>query len=634
MSEPIKHECGIAFIRLLKPIDYYKKKYGTYFYALNKMQLLMEKQHNRGQDGAGLACVKFDLPPGVQYINRLRSNHQTPIKDLFKRIFSQAAESMHDNPDIEDNLLLKELIPFLGETYLGHLRYGTYGKNDIDSLHPVMRKNNWKTRNLVLAGNFNLTNIPELFSHLEEIGQYPQRTTDTVTILEKIGHFLDSENEKLYRKFKGDGVNKFDATQQIIENIDILSVLKRSTKKWDGGYVMSGLFGHGDSFVMRDPAGIRPAFYYIDDEIIVAASERPVIQTTFNVKVEEIHELLPGQALIVKHNGKYSLDYFVEKQAINPAPCSFERIYFSRGTDKDIYRERKMLGKYLCDSLLKKVDYDIKHTIFSYIPNTAIDAYYGLMEALNSYCDNLKYEQLSALKGNVTDEKLKEILSFHPRIEKVAVKDIKLRTFITEDSERDDLVAHVYDTTYGIVKEYVDSIVVIDDSIVRGTTLKQSIIKILDRLGPKHIIIGSSAPQIRYPDCYGIDMAKLPEFVAFNATISLLKERGMDWLIDKVYDDIMKAKEANVLMNVNYVKQIYEPFTVEEISERISQIVTPADCEAKVSVVFQTIENLHKACPNNHGDWYFTGNYPTPGGNRVSNLAFINYYTGNDVRAY
>ncbi|MDR2085134.1 MAG: amidophosphoribosyltransferase [Bacteroidales bacterium] len=636
MSEPIKHECGIAFIRLLKPIDYYKNKYGTYFYALNKMHLLMEKQHNRGQDGAGLACIKFDLPPGIQYIDRLRSNDQAPIKDLFKRVFSQLNNALQENSNknLEDTTILKEVLPFVGETYLGHLRYGTYGKNDIHNLHPVMRKNNWKTRNLVLAGNFNLTNIPELFSHLEEIGQYPQRTSDTVTILEKIGHFLDDENEKLYRQFKKDGINKFDATKLIIENIDILSILQRSTKKWDGGYVIGGMFGHGDSFILRDPAGIRPAYYYIDDEVVVAASERPVIQTTFNVKVEDIHELLPGQTLIVKYNGNVIIDYFVEKEAVNPSPCSFERIYFSRGTDKDIYRERKLLGKYLSKTLLEKIDYDIKNTIFSYIPNTAVDAYYGLMDELNSYCDNLKYEQICAEGREICTEKLKEILDFHPRFEKVAVKDIKLRTFITEDSERDDLVAHVYDTTYGIVKEDIDNLVIVDDSIVRGTTLRQSIIKILDRLGPKHIIIGSSAPQIRYPDCYGIDMAKLSDFVAFNAAISLLKERNMQYIIEKVYNDIIRAKENNSLMETNYVKQIYEPFTTEEISAKISQIVKPKDCNAKVTVVFQSIESLHKACPNNHGDWYFTGNFPTPGGNRVSNLAFVNYYQGKNMRAY
>ncbi|MDL2227936.1 amidophosphoribosyltransferase [Bacteroidales bacterium OttesenSCG-928-K03] len=634
MSEPIKHECGIAFIRLLKPLDFYKKKYGTYFYALNKMQLLMEKQHNRGQDGAGLACIKFDLPPGVQYIDRLRSNDSAPIKDLFRRIFSQAATALNGNYNVEDQMLLKETAPFIGETYLGHLRYGTYGNNDIHNLHPVMRKNNWKTRNLVLAGNFNLTNIPELFSHLEEIGQFPQRTTDTVTILEKIGHFLDDENERLYRYFKNEGINKYEATKFIIENIDILSILQRSTKKWDGGYVIGGMFGHGDSFILRDPAGIRPAFYYIDDEVVVAASERPVIQTTFNVKVEDIHELLPGQTLIVKYNGKISLDYFVDEEAINPSPCSFERIYFSRGTDKDIYNERKLLGKYLCDSLLEKADYDIKNTIFSYIPNTAVDAYYGLMNELNCYCDKIKYEQICSHGRDITQEEMKEILNFRPRFEKVAVKDIKLRTFITEDSERDDLVAHVYDTTYGLVKEGVDNLVIIDDSIVRGTTLRQSIIKILDRLGPKHIIIGSSAPQIRYPDCYGIDMAKLPDFIAFNAAIALLKERNMQALIDKVYNDIIIAKENNTLKDFNYVKQIYSPFSTEEISDKISELVKPKGCNAKVSIVFQSIENLHKACPNNHGDWYFTGNYPTPGGNRVANLAFINFYLGKNERAY
>jgi amidophosphoribosyltransferase len=633
MSEPIKHECGIAFLRLLKPIDYYYNKYGTYFFALNKMQLLMEKQHNRGQDGAGLACVKFDLPPGNVYIDRIRSNDAMPIKDVFNRIFSKI-EPLHLDGRLNETSgdWLKMNAPFIGETYLGHLRYGTFGKNNISNLHPVMRHNNWKTRNLILAGNFNLTNIPELFSHLVEIGQFPEKTSDTITILEKIGHFLDEENERLYRFFKQEGYNKHDATAKIIENLDLISILQRSTKRWDGGYVIGGLLGHGDGFVLRDPAGIRPAYYYYNDEFVVAASERPVIQTTFNLMAEDIKELKPAQALIVKYNGKIIIDNYTEPTT--PAFCSFERIYFSRGTDKDIYSERKQLGRCLAPLLLKAADYDIKNTIFSYIPNTAIDAYYGLMDELNTYCDNLKFEKLNKLDDLNDKEAISKILKFHPRFEKVAVKDIKLRTFITEDSERDDLVAHVYDTTFGIVHEGVDNLVIIDDSIVRGTTLKQSIIKILDRLGPKHIIIGSSAPQIRYPDCYGIDMAKLSDFVAFNAAIALLKEHNMNNIIDETYQKIIDSTKNDDIYKINFVKDIYKPFASEEISRKIAELVTPKYCNAKISVIYQTIENLHKSCSNNTGDWYFTGNYPTPGGNRVSNIAFINYYENKNERAY
>lgn len=594
----------------------------------------MEKQHNRGQDGAGIASIKMNLPPGVPYIDLVRSNDSMPIKEAFNQVFAKIEPFQDKLSDSKtDGQWIKEHIPFMSEVFLGHLRYGTFGKNDINNLHPVMRENNWKTRSLLLAGNFNLTNIPELFSQLVEIGQYPQRTSDTVTILEKIGHFLDEENESLYQQYKGTGeTSKVNATNYIIKNLDIVSILKRSTKRWDGGYVIGGMFGHGDSFILRDPAGIRPAYYYIDKEVVVAASERPVIQTTFNVKVEKIKELLPGQVLIVKHNGEILLDNFATPTKV--LPCSFERIYFSRGTDKDIYQERKQLGRFLSHSLLKAVDFDIKNTIFSYIPNTAVDAYYGLMDELNSYCDNLKFEKISKLEGKPDKDTLKEILNFHPRFEKVAVKDIKLRTFITEDVERDDLVAHVYDTTYGIVKEYVDNLVIIDDSIVRGTTLRQSIIKILDRLGPKKIVIGSSAPQIRYPDCYGIDMAKLSDFVAFNAAILLLKEQGLHHIIDDVYEKIKALAGTEGIKEVNCVKEIYAPFSTEEISDKIAEIVTPPGCNAEVSVIYQTIEDLHVACPKNKGDWYFTGDYPTPGGNRVVTQSFINFIEGRNERAY
>lgn len=634
MSELIKHECGIAMMRLLKPIDFYYKKYGTYFYALNKMHLLMEKQHNRGQDGAGMACVKLNLPPGAQYMYNMRSNDRSPIKDVFSRIFSNIS-SIYNNvsKDEIDGEWVKNNIPFVGEVYLGHLRYGTFGGNNIQNLHPVMRTNNWKTRNLFLAGNFNLTNIPELFSHLVQIGQYPQQTSDTVTILEKIGHFLDEENERLYQLFKSQGVNKFDATKKIIENLDILSILKNATKNWDGGFVIGGMLGHGDSFIFRDPNGIRPAFYYIDDEVVVAASERPVIQTTFNLKADQIKELQPGQVLIVKQNGKIQLDYYT-KPADNPRPCSFERIYFSRGTDKDIYQERKQLGRFLAKKLLKEINYDIKNTVFSYIPNTAIDAYYGLMDEVTNYCNSIKYQQLSSIDYISDKEKVKDILNLHPRFEKIAVKDIKLRTFITEDKERDDLVAHVYDITFGVIKNNVDNLVIIDDSIIRGTTLRQSIIKILDRLKPKEIIIGSSAPQLRYPDCYGIDMAKMAEFVAYKATFELFKERNMINVVDDIYKKIKAIENSNKIFETNYVKEFYSYFTADEISEKIAEIVTPVGCSTKVKVVYQDIESLHKSCKNNSGDWYFTGNYPTPGGNRVANLAFIYAYENKNKRAY
>ena len=633
MSDSIKHECGIALLSLLKPLDYYKKKYGTYFYALNKMQLLMEKQHNRGQDGAGLATVKMNREPGVRYIDRARSNKPTPIKDVFNKIFNDIAEHNVDfTKDFVDGEWLMDNVPYFGNVYLGHLRYGTYGKNEIDSIHPVMRVNNWKTRNLVLAGNFNLTNVSELFSILVNIGQYPINTSDTVTVLEKIGHFLDEENERLYRLVKSEGYTKTEATEYIMEHLDLLSIIQNATKKWDGGYVIGGLLGHGDSFILRDPHGIRPAFYYCNDEIVVAASERPVLQTSFDLDVDDVKELQPGNILIIKHNGKVSIENFAEKEV--KTPCSFERIYFSRGTDKDIYRERKKLGVFLCDNLLKAVNYDIKNTIFSYIPNTAQDAYYGLLDALNSYCDEWKYQKIAQLNNVDDKEAISEILRFHPRFEKLTVKDVKLRTFITEDSQRDDLVAHVYDTTFGVVQKGKDNIVVIDDSIVRGTTLRQSIIKILDRLEPKMIVIGSSAPQIRYPDCYGIDMAKLQDFVAFNAAISLLKENDMSYMIDDVYRDIKSVEGTEEMMRTNFVQRIYEPFDDEQISAKIAQIVRPEGCRAEIKVIYQTIDDLHKACPAHQGDWYFTGNYPTPGGVKVSNYAYINFYEGKNQRAY
>jgi amidophosphoribosyltransferase len=633
MSDQIKHECGIALIRLLKPLEFYLAKYGTTLYGFNMLHLLMEKQHNRGQDGAGVACVKFDPEPGNKYIDRIRSNTDSAVDDIFKEFYDKLNLIDEKNPDrLKDTNWLKNNVEFTGELLLGHLRYGTYGKHSIKNLHPVQRYNNWMTKNLVLAGNFNLTNVDELFEKLISYGQYPIETSDTITILEMIGHNLDEENEHLYRKFKRLGYDKKDITEQIIRHLNIQKILKKACVKWDGGYVIAGMFGHGDAFVLRDPAGIRPAYYYYDDEVAVVTSERSAIQTTFNVSFDKVQEIQPGHALIIKKAGQIG-----EFQCITPVrklSCSFERIYFSRGTDAEIYQERKNLGKALCPAILKAIDYDLKNTVFSYIPNTAIDAFIGLVEELDRFCNQVKKDQILMLGQNASSEKLDEILKLSPRIEKVAVKDIKLRTFITQDQRRDDLVTHVYDITYGTVKKNIDNLVVIDDSIVRGTTLKQSIIRILDRLGPKKIIVASSAPQIRYPDCYGIDMAKISDFIAFNATIYLLKEKNMSNIINTVYK---KSKEQEKLPKeqiVNYVKEIYKQFSSEQIADKISGMLTTSGLNAKVQIIYQTIDDLHHACPNHRGDWYFTGNYPTPGGNKVVNTAFINYIEGRNVRAY
>jgi amidophosphoribosyltransferase len=633
MSEQIKHECGIALIRLLKPLEYYYTRYGTTLYGINKLHLLMEKQHNRGQDGAGVAAIKFDIRPGHPYINRLRSNEPAPIDHIFKQIYKPFLELHESDSDrLDDANWLKENIPFAAELFLGHLRYGTFGRNNIENLHPVVRFNNWMTRNLVLAGNFNMTNVDDLFHRLIEYGQYPVETSDTVTILEKIGHVLDQTNEELYHQFKEHGYSKQQSTRLIADNLDIRTILSKSSKKWDGGYAIAGLFGHGDAFVMRDPNGIRPAYWYKDDDIVVAASERPVIQTTFNIPFDSLHEVKPGHALIIRKNGQ------VSEELINtPAPrksCSFERIYFSRGTDKEIYQERKQLGRLLVKGIMREVDHDLRNTVFSYIPNTAASAFYGLVEELHQLCDKIIKDKILESSGKLTPELLDEIFSLKPRMEKVAVKDIKMRTFITQDSQRDDLVAHVYDITYGTVQRGMDTLVVLDDSIVRGTTLKRSIIRILDRLGPRKIVIASSAPQIRYPDCYGIDMAKITDFIAFHATIELLKESHQDHIINEVYKKCKAQEKAPKEEVVNHVKEIYAPFSALQISEKVSQLVTPPNCNAKVSVVYQTIEDLHEAIPNHTGDWYFTGNYPTPGGNKVVNKSFINYIEGRNERAY
>jgi amidophosphoribosyltransferase len=633
MSEPIRHECGIAFIRLLKPLEYYIANYGTAFYGFNKLHLLMEKQHNRGQDGAGIACVKFNLEPGHNYIDRSRSDSETALNEIFSDVYDRIQALYERFPErLLDVNYLKYHFDFAGELYLGHLRYGTFGRHGLLNVHPVQRYNNWKTRNLVLAGNFNLTNVDELFEKLVDYGQYPVETSDTVTILEKIGHFLDEANDELYYHYKAQGYYKRDITDKIAANLDLQKVLTNACCHWDGGYVIGGMLGHGDAFVLRDPAGIRPAFYYRDEEVVAAASERPVIQTAFNVPVGQVRELQPGHALIIKANGSVDELPFIEPQ--RKKSCSFERIYFSRGTDVDIYQERKNLGKSLAPAILKAIDYDLENTVFSYIPNTAIDAFLGLVEQINAFCDTQIKDQVIQLGNKLTPENLDAIFSLKPRVEKVAVKDIKLRTFIAQETHRDDLVTHVYDITYGTVRKGIDNLVVVDDSIVRGTTLRQSIIRILDRLGPKRIIVASSAPQIRYPDCYGIDMAKISDFIAFNAAIQLLKEKQMTSVINHVYK---KAKEQEKLPKekiVNVVRDIYRPFTAEQISEKISQMLLSPDLQAEVKIIYQSIEDLHQACPNHAGDWYFTGNYPTSGGNKIVNRAFIYYIEGIRDRPY
>lgn len=633
MSEQIKHECGIAMLRLLKPLEYYQEKYGN-AWALNRMYLLMEKQHNRGQDGAGLANIKFDTKPGEQYINITKSNSSKPIQDVFAEAFKDMRTLQKEQPEkSEDINYLKQHARFTGELFLGHLRYGTFGKNELENLHPFLRENNWKTRNLVLAGNFNLTNIDEMLDKLISLGQHPVKVADTAIVLEKIGKFLDREVERLFKHYKQQGLPNVEISERIAADLDIKEILTSSAKKWDGGYVMAGMMGHGDAFVLRDENGIRPCFYYCNDEIAVVASERPVIMTTFNVQLAEVKELEPGHAIIIKKNGTITIEQ-IKAPAAPAAKCSFERIYFSRGTDADIYNERKALGKLICPRVLQAIDYDIKNTVISYIPNTASVAFQGMAEAFTEYANRQKIKAILENKDRLDEAMLQDIFSIHPRREYIAVKDVKMRTFITQDSERDDMVAHVYDVTYGQVREYVDNLVVIDDSIVRGTTLKQSIVRILDRLGPKKIVIASSAPQIRYPDCYGIDMSRLGDFIAFNAAIALLKENGQSSLIDEVYRKSKAQENKPKEEIVNYVKEIYAPFTDEQISAKITELATPDKINAKIEIVYNTIEALHKACPNHRGDWYFTGNYPTPGGNKVVNRAFINYYEGNNKRAY
>jgi amidophosphoribosyltransferase len=633
MSDAIKHECGIAMIRLRKPLDYYIKKYGTPLYGINKLYLLMEKQHNRGQDGAGVANIKFDVSPGTRYISRTRATGSGAIKEIFGKINSKFEDISKKNPEkLKDAKWLKKNVAYTGELLLGHLRYGTFGGNSIENCHPFLRQNNWMTRNLVVAGNFNLTNVDELFDQLVELGQHPKEKADTVTVMEKIGHFLDEENERLFKKFKKEGHSNAEISSLIAKHMDVQRILKDASKKWDGGYAMAGLFGHGDAFVLRDPSGIRPVFYYSDEEIVVVTSERPVIQTAFNVPIGSVKELQPGHALIIRKDGSFGESEILEP--LDKTPCSFERIYFSRGSDADIYAERQKLGSQLCPSVLKSVDYDLKNTVFSYIPNTAEVAFGGLIEGLHHYANTIKRHKILQMGANVRDPELSEILSIRPRVHKIAIKDAKLRTFITNDSQRDDMVAHVYDTTYGVIREGVDNLVIVDDSIVRGTTLKQSILKILDRLGPKKIVVVSSAPQIRYPDCYGIDMAKLGDFIAFQAAVQLLKDNFKDNLLEELYEKAKAQEELPKEEIVNVVKEIYAPFTAEQISAKIAELLRPDDINAEVDIIYQSIEGLHNACQEHKGDWYFTGNYPTAGGNKVVNKSFINYMEGKNVRAY
>ncbi|MBL7866726.1 MAG: amidophosphoribosyltransferase [Flavobacterium lindanitolerans] len=632
MSDALKHECGIALLRLKKPLEFYKEKYGSAFYGVQKMYLLMEKQHNRGQDGAGFASIKFDVEPGERYISRVRSNDPQPIQDVFAQINARINDELSNHPEYAESVALqKKNIPYIGELFLGHVRYGTFGKNSIESVHPFLRQNNWMHRNLIVAGNFNMTNVKELFDSLVELGQHPKEMADTVTVMEKIGHFLDDEVTGLYQDCKNEGYSKRDASPIIAERLDVAKILRRASKGWDGGYAMAGLFGHGDAFVFRDPAGIRPAYFYEDDEITVVASERPVIQTVFNVSFDKVQELDPGHALIIKKNGKVSKEEIiapVEKKA-----CSFERIYFSRGSDAEIYQERKDLGKLILPAVLEAIDQDTDNTVFSYIPNTAETSFYGMVEAAQDFLNQRKNNYILENRNTLTKETLQQLLAVKIRTEKVAIKDAKLRTFITEDSSRDDLVAHVYDVTYGVIKPE-DNLVIIDDSIVRGTTLKKSILKMMDRLNPKKIVIVSSAPQIRYPDCYGIDMAKLEGLVAFQAALELLKERNLYHIVDEVYAKCKAQENFKDIDVINYVNEIYAPFQPEEISDKIAQMLSSEGIKAEVKIIFQSVENLHVACPKNLGDWYFTGNYPTPGGNRVVNRAFMNFYEGKDSRAY
>jgi amidophosphoribosyltransferase len=630
MSDQIKHECGLALIRLLKPLSFYQEKYGTALYGINKLQLLLQKQRNRGQDGAGIATIKLDIPPGNRYISRHRSIGSSYLKDLFDSVYGNFADCTQEQ--LQDAEWLKTNKPYMGELLLGHLRYGTHGANNIEAVHPFLRQNNWISRNLVCAGNFNMTNIDELFNELLSFGQYPKEVSDTVTVMEKIGHFLDDEVQRIFDSYKNEGYSNIDINKFIANELDVKRILTRSSRKFDGGYAMAGLIGHGDAFVLRDPAGIRPAFYYYDDEICVVASERPALQTCLDIRHFQVKEIQPGNALIIKKDGTISEENI--KEPVTRKSCTFERIYFSRGTDRDIYLERKNLGKLLAPKILDAIDHDFENTIFSFIPNTAEVSYYGLLEGLEDELNKKKTKDILALGANLNADQLKPIIDLKVRSEKLIVKDEKLRTFIADDNSRNQLVAHVYDVTYGIVRNEVDTIVMIDDSIVRGTTLRDSILYSLSRLKPKRIIIVSSAPQIRYPDCYGIDMSRMSEFIAFKATVELLKDRGMGQLLDEVYQ-LCKLEELKPVQEmVNHVQKIYEPFNEQEISDKIAELVTAENISPQIDIIFQSVENLHLACPNDKGDWYFSGEYPTLGGVRVVNRAFINFMEDNKNRSY
>lgn len=633
MSDWIGHECGVAAVRLRKPFEYYVEKYGSPLYAINKLYVMLEKQRNRGQDGVGVATVKLDVAPGESYFARSRSVEKDPTEHVYAHMRSHFDRARENDPvGYEDPHWVKKNVPFAGEVLLGHLRYGTHGQGGISYCHPFLRQNNWMTRNLAVAGNFNLTNNNELFELLVELGQHPRNRADTVMVMEKIGHFLDEANDKLFRKYRKEGVPRSEISARISQELDIPHILKAATREFDGGFVMCGIIGNGDMFVMRDPCGIRPAFYYADDEIVAVASERPAIQTAFAIPFEKVHEVKPGHALIIRKDGSYSEVQISE--TINPSPCSFERIYFSRGTDADIYKERKMLGEKLCEPILKAIDYDFENTVFSYIPNTAETAFLGLVDGMRaSFCQFLK-EKLLNSENEVTPEQLDKWLSARPRIDKIMTKDAKLRTFITSDEKRNDLVALAYDTTYGVLQRGVDTLVVLDDSIVRGTTLRESILRILDRLEPKKVIVVSSCPQIRYPDCYGIDMSKIHRFVAFEAMIELMKDKGHEGLLQEVYEECKEDLKKPRAESVNRVKRLYDMVTPDEVSNKIAQMLKPEDMKADFEVIYQSVEALHEACPNHKGDWYFTGNYPTPGGHRVVNQSFVNYIEGSNERAY
>ena len=632
MSDSLKHECGIALVRLLKPLEYYKEKYGTAFYGVNKMYLMMEKQHNRGQDGAGFASIKLDVQPGERYISRVRSNAAQPIQDIFSQINERINLEFKSHPEYKDDVAAqKRNIPYIGEVFLGHVRYGTFGINSVENVHPFLRQNNWMHRNLIIAGNFNMTNTNELFDNLIKLGMHPKEKADTVTVMERIGHFLDDAVSKLYKKAKAKGMNKQEASPYIAENLKVTKILRKSASNWDGGYAMAGLLGHGDAFVLRDPAGIRPAYFYQDEEVIVVASERPAIQTVFNVPFEAVKELDPGNAIIIKKDGSMKISEILSP--LERRSCSFERIYFSRGSDAEIYQERKMLGKLIMPKILEAINFDTENSVFSFIPNTAETSFYGMLEAAQDELNKQKNEAILNERESLTTERLQQIQAHKIRTEKIAIKDVKLRTFITDDSSRDDLVAHVYDVTYGVVKP-TDSLVIIDDSIVRGTTLRKSILTMLDRLHPKKIVVVSSAPQIRYPDCYGIDMARLEDLVAFQAALQLHKERGSYGIVEEIYHKCKEQVSLEDVNVINHVKKLYAPFTDEEISDKIAAIISDENIKAEVKLIFQSVDDLHQACPKNLGDWYFTGNYPTAGGNRVVNRAFINFYEGNTERAY